>query len=200
MPVQTQWHQQPPTASQLCGFPRAAPLEAAPAEHQGTAQCSGDRAALLTAALSSPTAGAVLLLCRALREGRSRCYWSGVEKRDLQALVPTHGMNRTARAFTETVMPVPSVSASKQGSRKTSGREFEKMEVGKCHALLEAPAPLTAPVLASRPAHLQHHNPPAASCAPALCRDGGRAGGCRPRENTRQLRAATSCSSQRSAR
>lgn len=61
VPVQTRWHQQPPTASQHCGFPRAAPLAAAPAEHRGTAQCSGGRTAPLTAAFSSPTAGAVLL-------------------------------------------------------------------------------------------------------------------------------------------
>lgn len=51
-------------------------------------------------------------------------------------------------------MPIPSASTSKQGSLQTSGREFKKMEVGKCQPLPEEPAPLTAPVLASHPAHL----------------------------------------------
>lgn len=70
-------------------------------------------------------------------------------------------------------MPIPSASASKQGSLETSGREFKKMEVGKCQPLPEEPAPLTAPVLASHPAHLLlvvgASAPPLLPAAPRPC-------------------------------
>lgn len=86
-----------------------------------------------------------------------------------------HGKNG-GTAQTDSAVPAPSASSSKQGSLETSGREDEEMEVGRWEIITHRPR--SVPTLASHPARLlllvvTENLHPSSSCVLPLCRDQG---------------------------